>query len=131
MKYHIKTTPMVLGYTSEMILLGGVAAATTWTDISSSCTVNTTKVQSFKAYTCGKMIWISLTLKTGVTDQSTVVTGLPQILTGYGVLPMFYMNVVDITSGGVCAYYNTSIEYRGNATQGANGTQYSGMFLIQ
>ena len=106
-----------------------VATATTWTDISSRCTVDTTKVASFSAYTCGKIIYISLTLKAGVTDQSNVVTNLPQVIR-YGVLPMFYMNVIDITSGGVCMYAGTTIQYRGNATQGSGGTQYSGMFLL-
>ena len=107
-----------------------VATATTWTDISSQCTVDTTRVQAFKAYTCGKIIYISITLKAGVTDQTNIITGLPQVV-GYGVLPMFWMNAVDSTSNGVCLYAGTVIQYRGSATQGTGGTQYSGMFLLE
>lgn len=103
-------------------------------DISSQATIDTSKVSSFKVYTYGKLIYISLVLKPGVTDQSNVVSGLPNIIPNiggnYGVLPMFHMNAVDAPSNGVCAYVGTNIQYRGSTTQGASGTVYSGMFLL-
>ena len=103
-------------------------------DISSQATVDTSKVSSFKGYTYGKLIYISLVLKPGVTDQSNVVAGLPTIIPNiggnYGVLPMFHMNAVDASSNGVCAYVGTSIQYRGSTTSGTTGTVYSGMFLL-
>ena len=100
-------------------------------DISSQATLDTNKVLNFRAYTYGKLLYVHLTLRPGVTDQSNVVTGLPyHIKANYGVLPMFHMNAVDATSNGVCAYIDTFIQYRGSTTQGTGGTTYSGMFFI-
>jgi hypothetical protein len=100
-------------------------------DISSQATIDTTKVQDFKAYTYGKLICISLRLKPGITDQTVVVSGLPYLIgNSFLVLPMFHMNAADASTEGVCMYAGDQIQYRGSTTQGANGTVYSGTFLL-
>lgn len=105
--------------------------ALTIVDISSRATIDTTKVQDFKAYTYGKLLYIYLRLKPGITDQTIVVSGLPYLIgSTMGVLPMFHMNAADASTEGVCLYAGSQIQYRGSTTQGANGTVYSGTFLL-
>ena len=114
--------------------LAGKEDTLTVEDISSQVTLDSTHVSEFKAYKYGKLLYIILSLKVGVTDQTTVVTGLPTIkgLSGVkGVLPMFFLNAADATSNGVCAISSGNIEYRGSTTTGSLGTVYSGMFILE
>lgn len=126
------TNPVTSG--GVFTALGTKQDALTVTDISSQATVDDTYVSEFKAYTYGKLIYLILALKPGVSDQTPVVSGLPNMrgLTGVkGVMPMFYMNAADAGSNGVCGISSGRIEYRGTTTSGTNGTVYSGMFILE
>lgn len=108
-------------------------------DITSQCTVDTTKVNEFKAFTIGKLLYISLQVNKNVRDQSTVVSGLPNIYgisSGYGVLSMFFMNGVDANTNATCVIANGStsarIEFRcGSNLTGDGGMNFSGMFIMR
>ena len=112
-------------------LIGNISSDLTIRDISDHATIDSAIVQEYHAYLYGKIIYIAITLKAGITDQTTVVSAIPYTIKGnYGVLPMFNMNAADSASNGVCAYVGNNIQYRGSTTTGSGGTKYSGMFLV-
>ena len=122
-----------------MQLGGGLSDLNTVVDITNQASVDTTKVNEFKAYTIGKLLYISLQVNKNATDQSTVVSGLPNILgisSGYGVLSMFFMNGVDANTNATCVIANGAtsarIEFRcGSNPTGNSGMNFSGMFIMR
>lgn len=106
----------------------------TWTDISSSFTINSTYCEYLEAYTDGHIVYVSMTAKTGTPDQTNLVTNIatayrPKV--NYSNLPCFFMNGIDSGKGLCATVLTNAIQLRASgAVEGVSGVKISGCYAI-